>query len=292
MQNKIREEITNRITEALLQGTSPWRMPWTSGSFNLVSKKKYRGINVLLLNLHRQKHQLESPFYATFKQWQEWGFNVKKRPENVREGQWGASIIFYNINKKTKLLANGEEKEITIPFLRTYTVFNGDQVEGNKENLPKISQVAPNEICQKAEEVIQSQGANIKFGGDVAAYMPHTDEVLMPVKERFSSLGSYYGTMFHELVHWTGAESRLKRLQKFHRFGTEAYAVEELVAEMGGCFMLGELGLPIMDQLENHASYIQNWLKLLENDDKIIFQAATAASAAVDFLLKTKTEDE
>jgi antirestriction protein ArdC len=109
----------------------------------------------------------------------------------------------------------------------------------------------------------------------------------MPSRESFTlGTNSYYGTTFHELVHSTGHESRLKRLDKFARFGSNAYAVEELVAEIGGCYMLGSVGLPVLDSLENHASYLDSWLKVLKQDHKAIFQAAAAAAAAADCILK------
>lgn len=287
LQEKIREEITESILESLKSGLSPWRMPWlVHASQNVVSHKRYRGINTMLLNIHRNKFRFSSPIYGTFKQWKDMGFHVKKRPNDVKEGQWGCQIVFYNLLQKTQILANGEEKEYTIPLMRQYTVFNADQVDGDKGKLPQFNEPEVVQVCEKAEKIISEQNADIRIGGDYAAYNSEEDFISMPKRELFNSTNSFYGTMFHELIHWTGHKSRLNRISKLSRFGNETYAAEELVAEIGGCFLLAESELPVLSQLENHVSYIQNWMKILKHDKKFIFQAASSATQAVDLLIK------
>lgn len=294
IQDDMREKITNKIVAALESGTSPWRKPWVGGGMpiNLVSKKAYRGINTILLSLHQMAHNLSSNVYATYKQWKDVGCQVKARPKDL-EGEFGAGIIFFAPVKGTKMQANGEEKTFSFPIMRSYTVFNADQVEGASEYLAKRVKAEPKtpaELHEDAERVIAAylaaESLKVKPSNH-AAYSPSEDVVMMPDREAFTmGTNSYYGTMMHELVHSTGHENRLNRLTKFSRFGSQAYALEELVAEIGGCYMLGSVGLPVLDALENHANYLANWLSVLKADSKAIFQASAAAAAAADRILK------
>jgi antirestriction protein ArdC len=295
-QETMREEITGKIITALENGTSPWRKPWVGGGLpeNLVSKKQYRGINTLLLAIHQMNHKLTSNVYATFNQWKDAGCMVKKRPADLpKDAEYGAKIIFFSPIKGEKTQANGEKKEYSFPIMRGFTVFNADQVEGADKLLAKRNPpmpVNPAEIHDKAETIIQAylekEGLKIAVSNH-AAYSPTTDMLMMPPRENFVlGTNSYYGTLFHELVHSTNHHTRLIRSEKFEKFGTEAYAMEELVAEIGGCYLQGSSGLPILDTLENHASYLENWLKVLKKDHKAIFSAAAAASAAADYILK------
>jgi antirestriction protein ArdC len=292
-QETIREDITNKIVKSLEAGTSPWRKPWMTGlPVNLTSKKAYRGINVLLLSLHQHHFKHEKAVYATFNQWRDAGCMVKKRPEDV--DFWGCNIVYFSPIKGKKTLANGDVQEYSFPLLKTYTVFNAEQVEGGKEYTEKRfpKQDGNAEPHEEAERVfdayIQDHGIKYTEGGDRAYYSPSQDAINMPKLESFTmGTNSYYGTKFHEAIHSTGHEKRLDRLDKFARFGSSSYAAEELVAEIGGCFLMGALGLPVTSELENHASYLAHWLKLLKGDHKLIFQASAAASAAADMILKS-----
>jgi antirestriction protein ArdC len=286
-QDKLRQDITDKIVASLEKGVSPWRRPWSGGGMptNVASKKHYRGINILLLALHQDRLNLKSTVYGTFNQWKQLGCMVKKRPGDVKEGQWGSAIVFYSPIKKTKTLANGEEREYSFPLLRTYTVFAADQVEGAEKYLPEARN---NDIPSHdtADKILKDSGATINHGGDRAFYRPSEDTITLPERCRFECVNSYYGTALHELAHWTGHESRLNRLDKLARFGSQTYAVEELVAEIAGCYLLGAVGLPVLAKLENHVSYLANWLQVLKSDSKAIFQATAAASSAADYCLK------
>jgi antirestriction protein ArdC len=295
VQETMRQEITGKIVKALETGVAPWRRPWVGGGLpiNLVSKKNYRGINTLLLAIHQMTHNLTSNVYATFNQWKEWDCSVKKRPADVPQGGYGAGIIFFTPLKGEKTLANGEKREFTFPMMRSYTVFNADQVEGGAELVAKRFPVKAKTVAEQhdeAERVLKcytDAEKLVTLNSDKAAYNPARDVLLMPTRESFTmGANSYYGTYFHECVHSTGAESRLKRCEKFAKFGTKAYAMEELVAEIGGCYLLGAVGLPVLSSLENHASYVENWLRVLNGDHKAIFQASAAAAAAADYILK------
>lgn len=286
-QDTLRENITLKIVDALEKGVSPWRQPWSGGGMpkNVASKKHYRGINILLLAIHQSAHSLRSTVYGTFKQWQDKGCQVKKRPADVKEGQWGAGIIFYQPIRSTKTLANGEVKEFSFPLLKTYWVFSADQVEGGEKFMPEVNKTNEIPAHDVADQLVKATEAKIKIGGHQAAYFPHDDYISMPERNLFGCTESYYGTLLHELTHWTGNETRLNRPLKLSRFGGKSYAVEELVAEIGGCYLLGACDLPVLDKLENHASYLQSWLQVLKEDSKAIFQATAAASAAADYCL-------
>jgi antirestriction protein ArdC len=284
-QSELRQKITDRIVKSLEKGVPPWRRPWQPFGLpvNVASGNAYRGINILLLSLRAQELDVSSNVWGTLKQWNDLGCSVKKRPADVPPGEWGSMIVYYQQVEKVVVDDDGEEEEVTFPVLRTYTVFNADQVTGPAaayhRTVPRP--VAP---FATAEKVITATGAAVRTGGDRAFYNPAEDFIHCPERDRFVSTESYYGTMFHELCHWAGHESRLARLNKFARFGSEAYALEELVAELGGVFLVGHVGLPLVE-LEQHASYLDSWLRCLEQDARAIFQASAAASAAADYIL-------
>ena len=287
-QNEIREKITKTIIDALSKGgLPPWRQPWRSdqnaGFFeNVVSKRRYRGINPLLLQIASIRHGFQSKWWGTFKQWQELGGQVMRRPNNVPPGEWGTSIIFYKPLQITEEDEDGEKKQKTIYMMRSYTVFNIDQVEGECLNHLRVGNSIPNDTdCittyENADKVIQATGADIRYGGNQAFYNRLGNYIQVPLRGQFCA-SEYYETVLHELMHWSE-----KRLDWNRADG--GYAMGELIAEMGSCFLATELSIPIAENLPNHASYLQNWLKAMKNDHKFIFQASTQASKAADFIL-------
>jgi antirestriction protein ArdC len=218
---------------------------------------------------------------------------VRKRPADVKQGEYGCGIIYFSPIKGEKTDANGDKREYTFPLMRAYTVFNADQVEGGAEyaakRFPKVEGNADqhDEAERIFAEYIKAEGIGYVEGGERACYVPSADRIEMPKREKFMlGTASYYGTKFHEAVHSTGHEKRLARCAKFAAFGSQNYAMEELVAEIGGCFLLGALNLPVLAELENHASYLQHWLGVLKSDHKAIFKASAAAAAAADLILK------
>lgn len=292
-QDEVRADITQRLIDSIEKGVMPWRMPWLQHGAprNAVSQKCYRGVNVWNLSLHMNDNGFSLPLYGTFNQWKGAGFSVKPRPATVPGGLYGCPIVFYSIVSKTAKDAAPGDKPDTFPIMKFFSVFNVDQVTGPDDKMaalrakwtPKTG-TATVGIHDDAERLITASGASITYGGDRAAYKPGEDAIILPNRSQFSSVQSYYGTAFHELAHWTGNEKRLNR--KFARYGSEAYAVEELVAEMAGVFTLSAVGLPVTNALENHASYVASWLKVLKSDTRAIFTASSAAQAASDYLLK------
>lgn len=287
--NEIRQRITNQIVEAMESGNlPPWRKPWSSDKNagspeNVVSTKRYCGLNPLLLELASQRHGFTSRWWATFRQWEAMKGRVMRRPENVPSGHWGTQIIFYAPITKKEIDANGEETEDRFFVLKNYTVFNADQVEGPFDHLRVSDEPATEqevtERYEQAEHAVEMTGAEIRHGGDKAFFTSAGDYIQMPHRHQFT-LPEYYDTIFHELVHWTEPSHRLN----WDR-GNEGYAMGELIAEMGGCFLATELGLPTGDNLQNHAAYLKSWLSQMKQDHRFIFKAATQASKAVDFLL-------
>ena len=288
-QNQIRERITNTIVEALKSGgLPPWRRPWAADPAagfpcNVVSKKNYRGINPLLLTISGMRHGLTSKWWGTFNQWRDMGGRVMRRPDNVPAGEWGTGIIFWSKTTKVEENEDGEEEEKDIFFLRTYTVFNVDQVEGDHLDHLRVGRSVtatnPIETYEEADKVIEATKADIRFGGNRAFYNRQGDYIQVPLREQFTA-AEYYETVLHEMVHWSEHPQRLN----WNR-ADEGYAMGELIAEMGSCYLASELGIPNAENLPNHASYLEHWLRAMASDHRFIFQASSQASKSADFIL-------
>ena len=272
MENKIYQQVTDRIIAELESGAAPWIKPWKAGSAedqNIISKKPYQGINRLILGMSG----FAMPYWASFKQWQDLGGSVKK-------GEKGTHIVFYSpIAKDTVNPENGNIEQSIYHCLKSYVVFNAAQVEGiefeqTKPVLPDFNPVSA------LEDRILKTGANIKHNGSQAFYRPSEDFITMPAKNTFIDESNYYATVLHELTHWSGAKHRLDRT-KGKRFADTAYAFEELVAELGAAFLCQDYG--IQGDLR-HADYIGSWLKCLKDDNKAIFNAAALAQKAADYI--------
>lgn len=288
-QAQLRESITHQIIEALKSGgLPPWRKPWSNDpaagpACNVISRKKYRGINPLLLAVSSMQHKFRSKFWGTFNQWKDMGGRVMRRPDNVKPGEWGTGIIFWSKVTKTEENEAGEEEERDIFFMRTYTVFNIDQVEGHHLDHLRVghsvSTANPVDTYEEADRVIEATGADIRYGGNAAFYSRGDDYIQVPLREQFTA-GEWYETIFHEACHWTQAPHRLNWYPN-----EGGYALGELMAEIGSCFLAAELGIPMADTSANHQAYIASWLSGLENDHRFIFQASSQASKAADFIL-------
>ncbi len=281
MNTKAYDRITDRIVELMEQGTVPWHKPWniqTGMPRNLVSQKPYRGINTFLL----MSMGFESPNWLTYRQAVQLGGNVKK-------GEKSCPVVFWKPLQVTDETSGEVEK---IPFLRLYHVFNVCQCDGLK-NVPDPDEV--NFVVTEAAEIVAKmpQAPVIKHGMTQAYYAPRQDIVGMPEVKRFKTEEAYHASLFHELVHSTGHEKRLKRASIMERngFGSDPYCKEELVAELGSAFLCGQAG--IMERtVESSAAYIQNWLSRLQDDKTLIVYAAAQAQKAADFILNRKFESE
>ena len=283
--------VTAQIVQSIEQGVSTWRMPWhTSGRFaffpiNVISKKPYRGINTVCLWAAAQAKGYERGEWATYQQWQE-------RGGQVRKGEKATTVVFWKFaNSVTESQDDGEESPASgsrLLFTRGYSVFNAAQVDGYT---PKADPDRP--IIQRIEQAdvfFQRIGATVKHGGNQAFYSPATDHIQMPPMQAFRESMGYYSTLAHEHTHWTAKADRCDR-QLGKRFGDSAYAVEELVAELGAAFTCAHLG-PSTEPREDHAAYIASWLKVLKADSRAIFSAASKAQQACDWLIQRAARNQ
>lgn len=279
------EAVTNAIIAKLEAGTKPWAPDWISGGVGggLVMPRRhngefYRGINVLLLWATAEERGYRAPTWMTFKQALELGGAVRK-------GEKSTVIVFFKKLTITEQNEAGEEQDKQIPMLRTYCVFNVEQIDGlpAKYYPAEVELVGGKDRDEAAEAALRSSGADIREGGDKAFYVPSLDYVQMPTFDRFKSTSGFLATLAHELCHWTGHASRLDRSMK-GAFGSKDYAAEELVAEIGAAFVGARLGI-VGEHIDNHASYLASWLKALKNDKRAIFRAAALAQTAADMVL-------
>ncbi|MEI7306171.1 ArdC family protein [Pectobacterium atrosepticum] len=272
----IYQTVTNNIIAALEAGVKPWSCPWKrvpgmSGlPSNFATGIAYSGMNIMLLWSSASEQGFGDSRWMTYKQAQAVGGQVRK-------GEHGTTAIFY-----TTLEKENEDGEIdTIPMLKTFTVFNIEQIDDLSLTTETVSSEATFDPLPEAENLFQKSGANIIEKGQNAFFRPSTDEVWLPERHLFSDAANFYATGLHELVHWSGGKGRLNREIK-GKFGSEDYAFEELIAELGSAFLMADLG--IVGEVQ-HESYIASWLKALENDKRYIFKAASAASKAHSYLM-------
>lgn len=278
--NDTYERITQTIVEQLENGVKPWISPW-NGAPNMKlplrsNGQTYQGINVLALWIASLTFGYDQPMWMTFKQAQELGGQVRKGEKSTLVVKYGT------FTPKDEMPVDNEERQI--PYLKGYSVFNIRQIDGLPEHLFIQPDLPDNEIEPHviADNFIANTGAIIEFGGTQAYYRPSSDTITMPDRKRFVDQTHLYSTLLHELGHWTAAKSRLDR-DLTGRFGSEAYAMDELVAELTSAFVCSDLQVPINPE-ENTATYISTWLEVLKNDPKAIFTAASKAQAAANYL--------
>ena len=238
----------------------------------------YSGINVLMLWAEAADKGFTSPTWMTFKQ-------ASELKANVRKGEKGSLVVYANSLTRTEENSSGEEEEREIHYMKGYTVFNVDQIDGLPEQYraePPVP-LTPVERIAHAEAFFAATKADIRYHGDRAFYSIDGDYIQMPVIEAFRDPESFYAVLAHEETHWTRHPSRLDRSFGRKRFGDEGYAQEELVAELGSAFICADLGLT-PEIREDHAAYIASWLTVLKNDKRAVFTAASYAQKALDYL--------
>lgn len=271
------ERITAAILAALAGDVPTWRRPWrtirAAGAQtvpqNAVTGRAYRGINAALLSIAPYQDQR----YLTYKQAADLGGHVRK-------GQHGHQVVFWQKRTFTERdTATGEESKRSSLLLKLYTVFNVSQCDGL--SLPRATAVEPVAVPDLIRRLYEGTGATVNHSGDAAYYSPGADQVTLPRVEAFTSTDAYAATAFHEFGHWTGHGSRLAR-DLTGRFGSKAYAAEELVAELAAAYLCAEFGVDM--SLEHHAAYIGHWRTILANDSRAIVTAASKAQAAADLI--------
>ena len=281
------QEVTDRIIAALEAGTPPWRRPWDPDKAggpamprNAATGHRYRGINVLTLGMSPLAFTSGDPRWATYKQSEERGWQVRK-------GEHGtAGFFFKRLEVRDDKSADDDEDAVRrIPLLRAFTLFHASQIDGIPDYVPPTIEEAPWRTPEAAEIILANSGAIVRYGGERAFYSPSTDHIQMPPRGAFAAAEGFCGTLIHELGHWSGAESRLNRDLR-NRFGSHDYAREELRAEIGKVMTCTELGIAVSDaDFSNNAAYIASWLEKLRSDRKEIFRAAADAQRIADYLL-------
>ena len=280
------QKVTDAIIHAIEQGAGTYRMPWIVrqdkgfSPISISTLKPYRGVNTIVLWAQSQSKGYSSALWGTYQQWQSLGGQVRKGEHGSPVVYWGS----YESDSKESHDGGGEtEGTRTRLFAKGYTVFNHEQVDGCK--LPKRFEpkLSANERIARTDALFRSVGVPIRDGGNRAFYRPDTDAVYMPDFTQFPDATQYYSVLAHETTHWTSHESRCNR-QLGKRFGDAAYAMEELIAELGSAYTMATIELELTPRAD-HAAYIDSWLKILKSDSKAIFTAASQAQKATDWLM-------
>ena len=281
------ERITTKILADLGHGVRPWMKPWNAEHLGghvvrplRATGESYSGINVLLLWMEAVANSYASPTWMTYRQAQAFG-------GQVRRGETGAPVVYYGQATKAETEAGtGEDTERQVRFLKTYTVFNVDQIDGLPERFTTPAtqprEAVPERIAS-VDAFFAASGAELRHGGDRASYSIAEDMIRMPPLPAFRDAESYYATLAHEVVHWTRHPLRLNRDFGRKTWGDEGYAREELVAELGAAFLSADLGL-VLEPREDHAAYLASWIRVLEGDSRAIISAAAHAERATAFL--------
>ncbi len=294
MKTDIYEKVTATIVAELEKGERPWLKPWNAehaaGRITRPLRANgipYRGINVVMLWGSAVEHGFSAPLWLTYKQAQELGGQVRK-------GEKGSLVVYANTISRTETdEATGEEHERDIPFMKGYTVFNAEQVDGLPAHFYAVQAPTLDPVAriERVESFFAATGAAVRHGGNQAFYTMAEDRVQMPPFETFRDAESYYATLAHEVTHWTRHPKRLARDFGRKSWGDEGYAMEELVAELGAAFLSADLDLT-PEPRPDHAAYIASWLKVLKGDKRAIFSAAAHAQRAADYLAALQPQEQ
>ena len=287
--NTVKQDVYTRITDKIVadleQGVRTWMKPWNAGNTTGRITRPlrhnglpYSGINILILWARAIEQGFASAMWMTFQQ-------AVELKGHVRRGEKGSWIVYANTITKSEANDAGEEIEREIPFLKSYTVFNAEQIDGLPDRYYSRPEptLTPVERIARAEEFFAATGADIRSGGGRAFYAAEPDYIQVPPIESFRDAESFYATLAHEAAHWTKHPSRLDRDFGRKAWGDAGYAKEELVAELTSAFLCADLELT-PEVRDDHAAYLATWLTALQNDKRLIFSAAAHAQRAANFL--------
>ena len=287
---EIIKKVADRLKKMLKTEGSDWKKNsiWEASDFSLPmnanTKKAYSGFNIINLLFEKEEKNYDNNEWGTFRMWNKMGYRIKANEK--------ATYIFYNdkftVEDENKVDEFGNPKKRQIWYLKPHAVYNANQVEGYEVKKPKLPNKAKS--VKVADEYIKNANPTIKFGGDRAYFSPNFDYIQMPTKESFHGTEEYYGVLLHELVHWTGHKDRLNR-DFSGQFGSDAYAIEELVAETGSAILSAILGIS-QTVRSDHAKYINGWIKQLDDKPEQVIKAINKSSRAVDFLDELQKKGE
>jgi antirestriction protein ArdC len=281
MAENVYQRVTDQIVAALESGVSAWSRPWKVAAgasspmpYNVASGAHYRGINTVMLWCAREANGFSTHQWGTYRQWQDKGAQVRKGSKSVLG-------VFFKRVDRVGTNEDGEETIRSGAIATAFNLFNRDQVDGYEPaevvDMPEVERIA------RADAFFEATGAKVVHGDTRAYYVPSMDYIALPDISAFTAPVLYYSTRAHETVHWTGTKARCDRSLS-GRFGDEAYAAEELIAELGAAFTCAHLNLDDTPR-DDHAQYIASWIKVLKRDNRAIFTAASAAQKAVDYLI-------
>lgn len=272
MKQSVYQRVTDQIVACLETGTPPWKKDWLEGSSIMpirhVANEPYTGgLNILLLWIAREVNGYEHNRWLTYKMAQDLGFNVGK-------GEKGTLVTYVSTG------TDKDDETKSYQFYKPSYVFNVEQVPG------LVDTFEPEPVFEHCQEDIAladrlPQALNVHVKEGMPSYSPTLDVIKMPTPPAFRTAQGYMSTLAHETVHATGHKSRCDR-DLTGRFGDEAYAMEELIAEIGAAFITAQWGMHY--QIEQHASYIESWLKVLKRDPKAIFTASAKATQATKYI--------
>ena len=287
------------LSEALEKGTAPWQRPWREVKrewpVNAATGDTYGWSNAMRLFTRAKRMGYKDPRWITYNQAENLGWHIKL-------GERGTRIVFCAEDKRPIKDENGRyvrNPDGTIKYgvfglkvMRPYFVFNGSQVAGISPYRPTTQEHESPEECEKAERILRESGAEITFGGNEAYYNFADDYIRLPERFQFTTSADYYATALHELSHWTGHESRLNRGFRADE-SREDYAFEELVAEISSMFVSAETGIDqTQEHFENHAAYVDSWIRHIKKDNQAYFRAVKLAWNAAEYILKNERERE
>lgn len=287
--SELYKTITDRIVAALDVGVRPWLRPWSTAPTESSLQRPmrangtpYTGINVVLLWSEAAAKGYASRLWMT-------RTKAQSLHARIADSAQGATVVFGRRFTRSTPGPKGELVEASAGFLKAFTVYNADLIDGLPERCLRLAEPArpAGQPIDRAESLFAAAGADIRHGGSRAFYAPDLDFIQLPPFDAFRSAESYAATKAHELAHWTGHRDRLDR--KFHdgkRFGSDGYAFEELVAELSAAFLCADLGIE-SEMRTDHEAYLGHWVSVLRNDTRNIFTAASHAQRAADFLLAT-----
>lgn len=291
MKTELYQTVTDKMIHAIETGGKPWVCPWDKSGevtfpINHSSGEQYRGINILSLWIEQDTRGFSSARWMTYRQ-------ASAAGGQVRKGEKGSQIIFYKTRDKESDRINpttGENEINKIPMLRSFTVFNLDQIDGIEQDLSHLPEQPTFDPIQAAENLLTASQVKIHETGTRAFYHPATDEITLPDRERFSTAYNFYATALHELGHATKKGNRCDRKPYASDNLKTQYAFEELVAEIGAVFAMAGLG--ITGELEEHADYLDGWLTLLKSDNRAIFKAAAQAQKSHEWIISQGIEEK
>lgn len=282
------------MIEDCIQGDKvlPWKKPWTSGvARNFISQKPYRGLNLFLLpnDIYKTNE------YITWSQMQDLR---KKNPDiQLKKGAKRHLIVYWNILEREVEQEDGEKEKVQLPLLRYYYVYNIEDCISIESKEKRYDHDPIEEAEKVVQEYISRENIELKIveGSSRAFYSLSGDYIVTPDKSNFPNITEYYCTLYHEILHSSGSEKRLKRWTKQSDssiFASDTYSLEELTAELGAQMILGTLGIENRNTEENSLAYLLNWLKVLKNDVSFVFRASSLAQKAVDYVLGVTHENE